>query len=59
MEATANFTDTTRRFELTNVDVAALEDVGFLIQLGRPYYGPDRNGITNTPKIDLNHTTHG
>ena len=31
MEPTANFTSTLRRFELTNVDVAALQDVGWSV----------------------------
>jgi hypothetical protein len=31
MEPTANFTGTTRRFELTNVDVAALRDIGWSV----------------------------
>lgn len=46
MEPTANFTSTIRRFELTNVDVAALRDVGWstIAQIAPPSGDYNNNG---------------
>ncbi len=49
MEPTANFTGTLRRFEFTNVDVAALRDVGWATL---PQLAPPSGDFNNNGRVD-------
>ncbi|MEM7682230.1 MAG: dockerin type I domain-containing protein [Planctomycetota bacterium] len=53
MEPIANFTGTLRRFELTNMDVAALEDVGWAVLAASVALDGDANGDGSVDLLDF------